>query len=366
MKSLQDAIRLCLDKGTPFYACRRQGGGQPEFGAQLSAVKPADVSLSALSRRRGFFVHPFDDTELSSCFIAAEMTLDDACGWDVLSARPSAALPSAPALSAVSQTVYERQAGRLIASLRRGDLQKVVLSRVISVPCAPQQRVAALFDAMCEAFPDAFVFLFYLPGTTLWLGASPELFLQRRGDTLSACSVAATKRCGDPSAWGEKERDEQQLVTDYIHEVFRKTVAGDVCVGDVEDCVAGNVRHLSTRLSVSTSCPDEAADALVRRLHPTPAVGGCPREAALRAIAATEKNSRRCYAGYLGVFDGTGEYDLFVNLRSMELYADRIDIHTGGGLTARSDARSEWNETSLKAEPLLRVVKQCVSTDDER
>ena len=360
--TLQEAIRLCLDKGVAFYACRRPGRAQVDFGASLSGVVEAPHALSSLARQRGFLAFPFVGSATPACFIPAEITLDTAGLRAALQARPTVPLPAAPASAEISRDDYLRQAAGLIAALQRGDLRKVVFSRVISVPCRPQPSAADWFGRMLDSCPDACVFLFYLPGITLWAGATPELFLQYRDGRCTTCAVAATKRHDDLSPWSAKERDEHRIVADYICDTFRLTAGREPHVEYDGDCRAGNVRHLCTRLSLPGPLP--MADTLAARLHPTPAVGGCPRAEALRMIAAAERRDRRYYAGYIGLFDGSGEYDMFVNLRSMELYADRADIYVGGGLTAQSDACAEWRETCLKAAPLLDMILQKRNNDE--
>ena len=86
-------------------------------------------------------------------------------------------------------------------------------------------------------------------------------------------------------------------------------------------------------------------------------MGGFPIREALKIICETENRERRYYAGYLGPVYGNGQFDLFVNLRSMELFRDRVELHVGGGLTALSDADSEWNETEIKSRTLLNLIE---------
>ncbi|MBQ8423344.1 MAG: chorismate-binding protein [Coprobacter sp.] len=353
--SLQEAIEICIDRAVPFFACRRPDEADVAFGAQLWGDVLTTAPLSDCARREGFLLHPFDTKVLPMTFISPQITLDKPDGWNDILSRPSMPLPTC-ALPRSSQEMYMSQADRVITALQRGDLRKVVLSRVSSVPCSPQERVADWFDRLTILYPQAFVFLVYIPGVTLWAGASPELFLQRRDDGWRTYSLAATKPVTDTTPWGDKEIEEQQIVTDYIHDVIHRTTGIEPHVSPLCERVAGRVKHLCTTLFLPTSCDDGVIDALVARMHPTPAVGGFPRDEALSFIADVELHDRRYYTGYVGYFSGTDHYDLFVNLRSMELSHGRADLYVGGGLTARSVAGDEWRETCIKSSTMLDII----------
>ena len=89
------------------------------------------------------------------------------------------------------------------------------------------------------------------------------------------------------------------------------------------------------------------------RLHPTPAVGGYPREAALPMIRAEERFDRGWYAGPVGWVDARGDGEFAVALRSGAFREGRARLFTGAGIVAQSDPETEYFETQLKLQPLL-------------
>jgi len=88
--------------------------------------------------------------------------------------------------------------------------------------------------------------------------------------------------------------------------------------------------------------------ALVERLHPTPAVGGAPRELALELIADEERHERGWYAGPLGWVDGSGDGEFVVALRSGVIDGTGATLFAGCGIMADSDPEREWDESSTK------------------
>ena len=93
----------------------------------------------------------------------------------------------------------------------------------------------------------------------------------------------------------------------------------------------------------------------IRDLHPTPAVCGLPKEKSLDIIYKTEPYDREYYAGYLGMVENDS-VDFYVNLRCMKIYENAAALFVGGGITANSDAKKEWQETELKAKTLLNIL----------
>ncbi len=95
---------------------------------------------------------------------------------------------------------------------------------------------------------------------------------------------------------------------------------------------------------------------LLERLHPTPAVGGHPREPALALIAREEHFERGWYAGPVGWLNARGEGEFAVALRSGTLTADRVRLFAGNGIVRDSDPEREYFETQLKLQPLLAAL----------
>ena len=92
-------------------------------------------------------------------------------------------------------------------------------------------------------------------------------------------------------------------------------------------------------------------------LHPTPAVVGYPKAKALEFIRENEGYDRSLYAGFVGVIDPNETSHLFVNLRCIQLFRDRIRVYVGGGINAQSDPESEWLETEKKKEAVLSALR---------
>jgi len=254
-------------------------------------------------------------------------------------------LESSPGKSGANKHVHMQAVDAALESIERGDLDKVVLSR--SEFWATSMDPETLFRSKCQMYPDAMVYLFAHRESGVWLGASPELLLRRSKDHFQTVSLAGTKP--DLSApWTEKEYREQEMVTDFITQRLKSAGAEDVLQQVPTDRAYGGIKHLESQIQFSSN-EDEMK--WLNELHPTPAVGGEPREGALKFIAKHEKQTRGYYSGFLG-WSETEESNFFVNLRCMECFSDGFRLFAGGGIVDGSDASEEWEETRVKIETI--------------
>ena len=116
---------------------------------------------------------------------------------------------------------------------------------------------------------------------------------------------------------------------------------------------AGREQHTPVRARLPEGV--RLLDAL-GRLHPTPAVGGSPRDAAVPRIRELETFSRGLYAGAIGWIDAHGEGEFFVGLRSALIDGARARLYAGAGIVAGSQPEREFGETELKFRALLEAL----------
>jgi isochorismate synthase len=229
----------------------------------------------------------------------------------------------------------------------------VVISRAqfFSQKVAPLQ----LFEKLCAAYPQLTVYLFSHPKVGTWCGATPETLLALEGETLKTMSLAGTMPLGHEADFSSKEYHEQQLVTNFIEDTLKENRSLDkVKVASVSVSKAGQVAHLQSLIEAQVK-PNFELSKLLEKLHPTPAVSGLPRQAALNFIAENENYNRSFYSGYFGISQQQQAH-YWVNLRCMQIFEEGFALYAGGGITAQSAAQSEWEETQAKMDTLLRVV----------
>lgn len=251
---------------------------------------------------------------------------------------------------AYSAAQYQSLVQQALEHIHQKRLHKVVLSRPHWL--ATEADPLALFHRLSEAYPQATVYLFTHPEVGTWLGATPETLLQYRRPRVQTVSLAGTRRSDRKKPFTAKEEAEQQWVTDFIYdELEDHPGVSDIRIGNRQIWPAGPLEHLRTEISAVLAA-DKPLDPLVARLHPTPAVAGTPREAALELIAELEKHQRHYYSGYLGL-QKKGAAHFYVNLRCGEFVKGGFVAYAGGGITAQSEPAAEWEETENKLQTIL-------------
>ncbi len=251
---------------------------------------------------------------------------------------------------------YRQQFNKMYDALSAGSLNKVILSKIKLADRIDATSIIPLFNELSSLYEHAFVYALVTPETGVWIGAGPELLLKKEQECLHTVSLAGTLPSKDDAEWGHKELDEQGLVTAYMEEVLMRNYITNYSKKGPYTIKAGQVCHLKTDFHFKLNNLNGEVTELLSQLHPTPAVCGMPKELAFDVISKTESNRREYYAGFLGPVDN-GDFSFFVNIRCMKVTRSKAALFIGGGLTLGSEVNKEWDETELKAQTLLSVMK---------
>jgi isochorismate synthase len=263
-----------------------------------------------------------------------------------------------------------------ISEIKTSDLEKVVLSR-IEVEELNAENPISIFKRLYNRYKNAMVYCWYHPKVGLWLGATPELLFKVEGKQLTTISLAGTQAYdeNDQPNWTTKERDEQQIVTDYIIKQIKPYVQ-QINVSKLETVKAGSLLHLKSRIT-SRIVDSTSLKSIIEALHPTPAVCGFPRQKAKDFILQNENYNREYYTGFLGELNlkqsksrnanrrnvennayavVKSHSNFYVNLRCMQIKDNKALIYVGGGITKDSYPEKEWEETVNKTKTIGRVL----------
>lgn len=266
----------------------------------------------------------------------------------------------------LTETAYIRTVEAGIAAIRQEQMEKVVLSRSKTEELPENFDLLEAFNSMLHAYPRAFVSLVSNPGTGTWLGASPEILVSiDQEQVFRTVALAGTQPADNETSlanaiWRQKEIEEQGMVERYILGCFKKLRLRDYTEVGPRTIVAGNLMHLRTDFKVDlqeVDFPTLGTD-MLHLLHPTSAICGLPKEPALEFIKANEGYDRSYYSGYLGPVNCNTGTHLYVNLRCMQLLANKTVLYAGAGITAESSPEKEYQETQHKMQTMRRVLER--------
>ncbi|HDR9470646.1 isochorismate synthase [Burkholderia multivorans] len=259
-----------------------------------------------------------------------------------------------------SADVYADAVARAVASIRAGELDKVVLARTLEVTGERPVDVATLVARLASRNPRGYTFSVDLGAGRTLLGASPELLVNRFGRIVRANPLAGSApRSRDPV---EDERRARALLASAKDLAEHRVVVDAVRDGLAPLCRRLEVPerpsliqtetmwHLSTEVRGET---DADALTLALALHPTPAVCGAPRAAARDIIRDAEPFDRGFYAGMLGWVDTHGDGEWVVTIRCAEAFDRTLRLYAGAGVVGESTPEGERAETAAKFRTML-------------
>ena len=317
------------------------------------------VSMAALSGQQGFVMAPFFMSEKTPLLLIEPQSVTPLTTLDNLSLDLTEPLgESAQQLLGDLRAAYHIDFLNFHAHLINGSFQKLVLARSVDVARRPELTPLDLFRRACDNYPRMFIALVYTPQSGMWLVATPETLLAGNGDHWQTMALAGTQPYSEDISWQEKELDEQRYVSTYItHQLER--YAHHLREEGPYTTRAGHLAHLRSDFHFTMNDPSHVGD-LLYALHPTPAVGGLPKQEAYRFIRHYEHQPRQYYSGFLGPLFVRSQTHLFVTLRCMRIYDDVCRLYAGGGLLQGSVEALEWQETESKLDTMRRILLENV------
>ncbi len=194
-------------------------------------------------------------------------------------------------------------------------------------------------------------------GGACFLGATPERLVAKRGRRVVSEALAGSAVLGAAAARRltacAKERHEHRLVVQAIERQLAPFCERLMIAAEPGVKVLRGLQHLVTPVAGSLSTPTHVLR-LVAALHPTPAVAGVPTEYARQWIRDHEAAPRGWYAAPIGWFDGAGDGEFAVALRSALIDGREVRAFAGAGIVSGSDPRREYRETELKLHSILK------------
>lgn len=261
---------------------------------------------------------------------------------------------------------WNRIIQKSIAMIRDGRLNKIVMARPVHVQGNRSVDVPAMLEHLGESCPSCFRFMFEFQPGTIFSGATPERLVSVSGAKFKTAALAGSIRRGDfpqeDEALGQqllgsmKDQSEHHFVVEQIREKMLPLVKNLYIDPEPQLMRLPNIFHLRTNIT-GTLLPNQNIMNIIAALHPTPAVGGVPSEAALNAIRELEGFERGWYAAPIGWVDANGDGDFVVAIRSGLFRENTATLFGGAGIVADSDPQKEWDETGLKIRFLLNAMQ---------
>ncbi|GAB5369991.1 hypothetical protein AAMO2058_001453700 [Amorphochlora amoebiformis] len=257
---------------------------------------------------------------------------------------------------------------KAIQYMNLGNMSKVVLARCVPYTPPGAINVSSTLSSLSASFPECCTFFIKLPRRPAFLGATPERLIRLRGTRMETEALAGTigrgRNADEDMENGAKllaslkDRKEHQLVVDEIRGLLAP-ISRNLNIPPVPSVrKLKNVFHLETNIEAELRDDAELFD-LVEKLHPTPALGGTPRDVALKWMAKNEGWERGWYAAPIGWSDREGNGEFVVAIRSALISEQdsKVWLFSGCGIVPGSNPESEWEETNVKLRAMLEALR---------
>ncbi|MCY4020812.1 MAG: isochorismate synthase [Chloroflexi bacterium] len=261
----------------------------------------------------------------------------------------------------MSFDMWEAMICQATERIHAGELNKVVLARAAELRFEARPRLMPILSHLAENYADCYRFLFEPRPRFAFYGASPELLASVRGKRIETVGLAGSigrginseddMRLGRELLHSHKNRQEQSIVVDRIRDrLLPLTETLEIAPPSL--LKLKNIQHLQSPIQGRLK-QESGILALLETLHPTPALGGDPRERAMRLIRDLEPIPRGWYGAPVGWIDANLDGQFTVAIRSAVAQEYRVWIYAGAGIVRDSQPESEWEETALKFRPML-------------
>lgn len=249
-------------------------------------------------------------------------------------------------------------------AIHSGKLDKVVLAREVQLTFEDKINIYSVLNKLQTEQPTSFIFSFE-NGVQSFIGATPERLIKKENKRLlSTCLAGSIKRgtnkledtkLGTALLHDEKNLIEHEIVVKMIKDSFDESCS-EVKVSDRPQLLkTKNIQHLYTPIEGEIKEGYSLLD-LVEKLHPTPALGGYPKEGAVEMIREIEPMDRGWYAGPVGWLDSDNNGEFAVAIRSGLIEGESATLFAGCGIVAESDPEMEYQETLIKLKPMLSAL----------
>ncbi|MBC6365867.1 chorismate-binding protein [Algoriphagus sp. AK58] len=388
----EEAIHLLflqgLQSGGSFALWRKPRTQTLEFILD-EKQEPNRVGLNLEELPPGFVIHPFADQEDKKAFyiqanqyfkfnltesIAAEELpawLQSSLGQTKSKAneiekllRANTFVSSRKQVQGSEKESFIHLVNQGIGAIASGLMEKIVPARTKVLELPKGFDLGKTFLQLIYSYPNSFVNFFHIPQVGTWMGATPEVLIETKGDIFYTMALAGTQAAkGDnplkSAAWTQKEIEEQALVSRYIVDCFKKIRLREYEEHGPKTVMAGNLLHLRSDFKVNmkaTGFP-QLGSVMLDLLHPTSAVCGMPRREAHEFLQENESFDRSFFAGFLGPVNIESETSIYVNLRTANFQKNQVVLFAGAGVTEDSDPEKEWEETEMKCEIIGKFIK---------
>ncbi len=273
-------------------------------------------------------------------------------------------IPSINSHEEIEPLKWMKTVDYVLSCMKEESVGKVVLAREWRVTFTESCDSVAIIERLLEQQHTSYIFSFEI-GEKCFIGATPERLMKAEGNIYTSMCLAGS--IGKTDSISENSRRQNQLLHDkknlqehkYVVEMIREVMmeACEEVKIPTEPTILEmrNIFHLCTPV-YGIGKENTTLLQMVRKLHPTPALGGFPQKKAVEMIRHYEHLDRGWYGAPIGWIDGAGDGEFAVAIRSGIMCGEEMSLFAGCGIVEGSCAKEEYEETKVKFTPMMTAL----------
>lgn len=253
-----------------------------------------------------------------------------------------------------------------IEAINNDKAKKIVLAREMRLQLNKSVEIGVMLKKLLHLQTNSYIFAVER-GENCFIGATPERLVSLAGNKLLSACVAGTAPRGrtiveddnisNSLLHDDKNREEHGYVVKMIRQAMEQYCKDIDIPSQPVIYPLKNLQHLYTPVTAILKEGYSIFD-VIEQLHPTPALGGVPREASLAFIREHECFDRGWYGAPIGWLDSNKHAEFAVAIRSGLIQGDEASLFAGCGIMKDSDPTLEYEETNIKFLPILSALEE--------
>jgi len=256
-----------------------------------------------------------------------------------------------------SNANLKKVVNRGINLVDKGILEKIVLASRIKIKLKNKLDLVEILKRLKKNQPNTCRYIWKRNDKDILFGASPEKLFSFTKPYLTLEALAGTISTNSnfkKLLKSSKDLKEHNYVIDYLIKCLEVFKIKNFKKSDIRVNSFGDISHLQTLIlsKVDNICPFE----LLKKIHPSPAVCGYPKNAALDWINTLESFSRGNYGSPMGWVDASGNASFLLAIRGARYIDENIEFTAGSGIVSGSVLEKEIDEIKLKFESIVKQI----------
>jgi menaquinone-specific isochorismate synthase len=257
---------------------------------------------------------------------------------------------------------WRQNVKKCLSYIKGGRIKKAVLARRSDYVFQIEIDPFSLLSCLMRNNQNSYAILYQPRPGMAFISVTPEQLYRRHERQLEIDALSSTvsrgltpdedRRLEHELLTSDKLRREHQIVVDRVNCDISPLIQGNPIIADTSVLRLDRIQHLATAISGELQDGVDDDD-ILNALHPTPAVGGEPRDAALDVIRQLDSFDRGWYAAPIG-YISRRQAEFATGIRSVLIRGKKISVFTGAGIVEGSDPDNEWREIDSK--DILRPV----------